>query len=59
MFYSFLSGLVFPSIFLPPAAAPDVWGGRSGNCGKKNKNDINLSLIVVGINSFLYFCCIM
>ena len=59
MMYSFLSGLVFSSIFLPPAAAPDVWGGRSWNCGKKNKNDINLSLIVVGINSFLYFCCIM
>ena len=59
MMYSFLSGLVFSSIFLPPAAAPDVWGGRGVNCGKKNKNEINLSLIVAGINSFLYFCCIM
>ena len=59
MMYSFLSGLVFPSIFLLPATAPDVRGGRSVNCGKKNKNEINLSLIVVGINSFLYFCCIM
>lgn len=38
MMYSFLSGLVFPSIFLPPAAAPDVRGGRGVNCGKKNKN---------------------